>query len=745
MAEDKRIIIRPAGRHILTIGRELIQDHAAAIIELVKNAFDADSPTVDIKINKDNSNKNYKIIITDYGHGMSRDDVLLKWLVPSTDDKLKRKSTQNGRVMQGRKGVGRYAVALLGDLLKIQTVTDKGECTTVSLCWSEFEKAQYLDQVDIKVDTITDKNLKKGTTIEIFGDEKFYSEWTEKQVNKLIFELKKLVVPLDLSRSNENKNLNFNIYLEVESDNKDEIIKKSEIKSYPIVDYFDYRISGTVEKDGTGKLIYSCQKVDNLPNEEINFQFKEAVIIDNKSYMRNAPINCGKLIFDIRVYDRDPESLLSLIKRGGLTKNIENAQLELGDSKDKKKIQEFTKTDAKNLLDEYNGLGVFRNGFRLRPLGDPGYDWLLLDSRRVQNPSMRIGINQVIGYVKIQPEEESNLIEKSARDGLKDNKAYEDLMNTTQQVIAELETRRFNYRKINGLSRPALKIEQEFEKLFNFDDLKVDIKKSLDEEGVSLETSDKILKSIDEKSKEQNKAVEEIRKAVSVYQTQAMLGKIINQILHEGRRPLNFFKNEIPNFNFFLNKYITDKSENSLAHVKNITEGTEKNAKDFVELFNKISPLAAAKRGNRKKESIYKCIQDALNLFSKNISDLEIKVKIKVDKETHILCWKQDIDIIFANLIENSIYWLSQLDQNRVIEIEEDSKNDKIIIHYKDNGPGIDLNSILSSAIFEPGFTKKTNGTGLGLSIAGEAADRNALELKALECTDGVHFLLLEK
>ncbi|EPZ4953980.1 sensor histidine kinase, partial [Acinetobacter baumannii] len=242
-------------------------------------------------------------------------------------------------------------------------------------------------------------------------------------------------------------------------------------------------------------------------------------------------------------------------------------QLELGEPKGKKKVQEFTKTDAKNLLDEYNGLGVFRNGFRLRPLGDPGYDWLLLDSRRVQNPSMRIGINQVIGYVKIQSEEDSNLIEKSARDGLKDNRAYEDLMNATQQVIAELETRRFNYRKINGLSRPALKIEQEFEKLFNFDDLKFDIKKSLDEEGVSLETSDKILKSIDEKSKEQNKAVEEIRKAVSVYQTQAMLGKIINQILHEGRRPLNFFKNEIPSFKFFLQSYIENNNEDDLNEI----------------------------------------------------------------------------------------------------------------------------------------------------------------------------------
>lgn len=45
--------IRPAGRHILTIGRDLIQDNYAAILELVKNAYDADSPDVRIEITRE--------------------------------------------------------------------------------------------------------------------------------------------------------------------------------------------------------------------------------------------------------------------------------------------------------------------------------------------------------------------------------------------------------------------------------------------------------------------------------------------------------------------------------------------------------------------------------------------------------------------------------------------------------------------------------------------------------------------
>lgn len=730
----QRITIRPAGRHILTIGRELIQDHAAAIIELVKNAYDADSPIVDILIKKNNAEKKYSVLITDTGHGMSRDDVLKKWLVPSTDDKLKRKESSNGRIMQGRKGVGRYAVALLGDLLNIQTVTKEGECTQVSLRWSDFEKATYLDQVDVEVDTKTDTTLKNGTTIEIVGDESFYKEWNDKQVSKLIFELKKLIVPLDMSKQKVgNKNQKFNIYLEVESDLALEVIRRAEIKPYPIVDHFDYRIFGSVNADGSAELTYSCQKAENIKDDPINFQFKVEKFIDNRTFLVAAPLRCGELIFDIRVYDRDPDSLEALIKRGNFIKNS------IGDESNKKN-QTFTKTDTKKLLDEYNGLGVFRNGFRLRPMGDPGYDWLLLDSRRVQNPSLRIGINQVIGYVKIQSEEHSNLIEKSARDGLKDNLAYLDLISVTQQVIAELETRRFNYRKINGLSRPALKIEQEFEKLFTFDDLKFDIKKSLDDEGVSVETSEKILHSIDKKSEIQNKAVEEIRKAVSVYQTQAMLGKIINQILHEGRRPLGYFKNEIPNFEFFLQEYLETKSPDDLAEVESIVQGTVKNAKDFVELFDKISPLAAAKRGNKKHEKIYDCIQDSIKLFTGKISSLNISIKINVDKEATMLSWRQDIGIIFSNLIENSIYWLENHDGSRCITIELNYENSKPVINYYDNGPGIDSASIASGSIFEPGYTKKVNGTGLGLSIAGEAAERNGLVLNAFEFDEGAHF-----
>jgi len=112
----------PTGRLIMSIGKDLIKDLPAALVELVKNSYDADSTYVKITFKKSNNELN--IIVEDDGHGMSHDMVTGAWMVPSTDYKLKKKESPNGRVYQGRKGIGRYAVSLLGNKLELITIKD---------------------------------------------------------------------------------------------------------------------------------------------------------------------------------------------------------------------------------------------------------------------------------------------------------------------------------------------------------------------------------------------------------------------------------------------------------------------------------------------------------------------------------------------------------------------------------------------------------------------------------------------
>lgn len=225
--------IRPAGRHLLTIGRDLIQDNYAAIVELVKNAYDADSENVEIHFSV-KEEKDILITIRDCGHGMSRHTVINKWMVPSTKDKLERRQSPGGRVMQGRKGIGRYAASMLGTTLLLETVSADTEKTTAFVDWRNFEESEYLDDVEILIDSKATEE-KHGTTLTIEGGQKYYEEWDKKQFDKLRFELKKLISPIENSMDKAAQD--FQIYLKV-SGFSDECDVEEIIAPYPIFDSF---------------------------------------------------------------------------------------------------------------------------------------------------------------------------------------------------------------------------------------------------------------------------------------------------------------------------------------------------------------------------------------------------------------------------------------------------------------------------------------------------------------------------
>ncbi len=715
MEESGVYKIRPAGRHLFTIGRDLIQDQYAAVVELVKNAYDADSKSVEITFSLSLDPISLSIIIEDSGHGMSRETVINKWLVPSTDDKQKRRLSPYGRRMQGRKGVGRYAASILGNDLLLETVNKEGEKTTVYIEWDQFSKEEYLDNVDVLVETKLTE-CQSGTRLTINGDSKHLSGWTQKQYKKLKFELKKLIppVPKELTGGVTNDQFDINLCFKGFDYNEGKDISLK-IEPYPIIDLFDYRIHGKVDQNGSGNLTYINQKARNTITENIQLSLK--------------PTKCGELILDIRVYDREAVAIEQLIGRG-LTDLAGNY---------------VGKLEARQLLNTSNGIGVYRNGFRIRPLGDPDFDWLELNKQRVQNPSKKIGSNQAIGYVHIQSEELSNLEEKSARDGLRENHSFLKLKEITLEVINKLEDRRFQFRRSEGLSRSALKVERELEKLFQFDEIKKGIKSKLLSKQVDRKTVDEIITILSKKEDENNLIAEDIRKAVAVYQGQATLGKIINVVLHEGRRPLNVFKNQIPNLEYWIEKIIDKYERETLDDIISITGGIGRNAKAFVDLFSRLDPLAAKKRTSKKEFLLSDELNNSFSVFEHEFKEKGISFEIDCNPSLKLYGWEQDIQIIILNLIDNSQFWmLNKNSKHKHIQVFVNEDKGKMLnIDYKDFGPGIETNLIETEVIFEPEFTTKPGGgTGLGLAIAGEAATRNGLELKAFESETGAYFRL---
>lgn len=713
MTENNLYKIRPAGRHLFTIGKDLIKDPQAAIIELVKNAYDADSSSVEITFEIPKERDRIFINIKDYGHGMTKDDVLKKWLVPSTDNKEKQKKSPNGRIMQGKKGVGRYAVSLIGNDLLMDTVDQNGNKSQIYINWDEFNKYEYLDEVNIIVD-FSKVSEHSGTELIATGDIEQVQYWTKKDangwvnINELTKELKKMLSP----NKDPEDIFEINLILKNFEGNNDEV--RIPVKPFPFFDIYDYRIFGNFTRDGNGTFKYQNYKSGKLIEEDL---------------ILNENVKCGNIEIDIKVYDRETDSLRNLIGRGLTNENGSYLNVQ----------------ETKNILNAASGIGVYRNGFRIRPLGDPGFDWLHLDSQRVQDPSFIIGNNQVIGVINIESEDKSGLEEKSARDGLKENEAYANLVDIINVVLNILERKRYDYKRSIDKQK-----NENFgtENLLDYTNTEKEIEQVLLNDNIPKETAKKVLNVISKTKKEKEEEYNTISERIARYEGQATLGKIMDIVLHEARKPLNFFSNQIKNTEYWANELKESYTEENLNNLLDILSDYKLNTKLLADLFRRLDPLSSKNRGAKKEINISKVIKQSVNIFQNKIQDLNIELNINCSQEITYFAWEQDLIVILTNLIENSIYWVEKNNPvKKILNISVQKKEFGFEMDVIDTGEKIPETAIESGAIFEPGYTSKPKGTGtgLGLALAGEAASRNNLILKAISHESGAHFKLETK
>jgi len=665
---------------------------------------------------------------------MNFDTVINKWLVPATDDKLKRKVSKNkARILQGRKGIGRFAASILGQEMTLTTIDENGEKSEAVIDWRIFKTDEYLENIELLVDkNKTDEP--SGTEILIIAKDEKYTErvinedgleeiiekvdaklsyWNRVSLKQLINELRKLISPFEESKEEE-----FSISLAFKNSPFPDIDENITIDTYPIIKFYDYRISGSISENGKANLIFENNiNPEVAQKEEIEKIFE---LTENNKY-------CGLIKVDFRVFDREPDAIDNLINKG------------LIDPVSKRYMR---KNEAKRELNEVYGVNVYKNSFRIRPYGNGGVDWLDLDKDRIQNFTLKISNNQIVGFVTIQSEEKSGLEEKSARDGLKENEYYFGLKELAQKALFELETRRLAFRIKSDKSRgKQTKVQDTINSLFSLSEVKTTIGKKLSEFKIDKKAIDVIDNILTKEEEKKTELKEEIEKTIAIYQGQATLGKIVNFILHEGRKPLQFFNSESKVMERYLKFYNSTKDEKHIEELTNSINGFKVNSNFISTLFKRISPLARQNRDKKTNFSVVKVINESMAVFNTHIENAHIEVNILGNEKTEIYGWPEDIYIALTNLIENSIYWLDiSKSKTKEITIEVIESENSVIIDFQDSGPGLTDLEIESGAIFEPGYTKKLNGTGLGLAIAGEATDRLNGELIARKSTNGTNF-----
>ena len=136
------------------LGEELNPNPDQGILELVKNAYDADADSCVVEM-VDINEPGGKIIITDDGHGMTPSEISNNWLVLGRSEKEKTKPTKKGRTPAGSKGLGRLSALRLGNKVELTTVKKGGhkKQNSLSINWDDYLNVDTVEDVKIEINS----------------------------------------------------------------------------------------------------------------------------------------------------------------------------------------------------------------------------------------------------------------------------------------------------------------------------------------------------------------------------------------------------------------------------------------------------------------------------------------------------------------------------------------------------------------------------------------------------------------
>jgi len=693
----------------------------AAIVELVKNAHDADSELSEIQIKAVNHQAPNTIEISDRGTGMTFDTIVNSWMEPATDNKTKRTMSDSGRKLLGSKGIGRFAASRLGELMTLSTSAPSAdqshvEVTTLRVDWKKFDGERYLDQVPIQVRrSKRELGYPTGTCLRI---RELRDEWVATEILELYRELRRLISPIqkdtDKTKKDVKNPLPFSIYFDISTLGTKylphsiyDAAKSGPLKILPtpILDSADYEVVGSFDKEGKFVGTMKFNALGKPYSEPIEEWFP---LEDEKGL---SP--CGEIDIRLLIFDREGISIESLIARAGL--------------------DGYGKRAARQILDDMAGVGIYRDNFRIRPYGDKDQDWLGLSRRRVDNPSMRLSPNQIAGFISIADENSSDLIERSSREGLETNGSYKRLQQLITNLLgSQVEPMRRKVREGTGKGIRKPRHESIIEAAeFTWKE------KILSEIPASKRNDSRVI--IENAQEELKKIITEQINHERFLEARVTLGNIIAEVLHELRNPLKSISGLLRHLTFDWKKITTEASsetetETKQKYANRIIENS-KQTKRMEKLLSQLDPLATKRSGPMSNQEIYQAIVSAVEVL--HFKALEHGIAIEVDaKPGHMyLGYGDEVQTALLNLIDNSIFWLikSEAATPRV-RVTSYTQSNLIVIRVEDNGPGI--KDSYKESIFEPGFTTKvSDGQGLGLAISKESLARigGTLELKPTE------------
>ena len=360
------------------LGEELITSLDQGLVELVKNAYDADARKCTVEL-RNVEKPGGTVVITDDGDGMSRDDILHGWLVLGHSRKVARVRTPLGRWPAGSKGLGRLGALRMGNEVRLATRPQGQSSCQYSLCirWLDFESRDVIEDVELPIHS-TRTQAPPGTRIEIRG---LKTQVNESTIRKLARELILLSDPFD----------DFSGFKPVLVAPEFKVLEELVERAY--FDDAEFQLVADLSAQG--------QVSAKILNRSGEVQWKSG----GESF--RVPYRAPAARFEAWIFLLQKASFVGRMATVG---------------------------EVRNWLKEIGGIHLYHRGLRVRPYGDSGHDWLDMNLSRSRDPELRPSTNTAIGRITVLDKNEA-LFQKTDRSGFIENEAFREIRRFAKDIL----------------------------------------------------------------------------------------------------------------------------------------------------------------------------------------------------------------------------------------------------------------------------------------------------------------------
>ena len=683
--ESTRVAFRFHARALAALGRDLVTNDVVAVMELVKNAYDALATRVDVRIRAaDGASDENFIEIVDDGHGMDYVTIRDVWFMIATPFRQKRPVLKMGvrsRAVTGEKGLGRLSAARLGSDLRVVTRTAGGPVLQFALNWEKLFQGDDLTAAGFEVSGLPPEAFdgEHGTRLRIGGIGK---DWNKDKIEDLRQNLSRLVSPFSGAED-------FSLHLDVTGDGSETDLQH--IKPLQFMSEPKYTMEGSVNGEGTIRSRYRYRPITGSGGRERELREPWSAVYKSLPQPARSEVDKGKpssgpFEFEIRAWD--------------LTKD---------DTRDIEAHFGEASRHVRGAIAAQRGVSVYRDDVLALPKSDGARDWLGLDLRRVSRVGDRLSTSQIVGYVRITKAGNPDVTDTSDREGFVSNPATIAFRHLVTRIVTLLEVERHKDRTEEKDTGPARELFAEL----NAEPLVARLEE-LRDSGADMAEAVEAATAFGN-ALARSRAV--IEKRFGYYNRLAVIGTIAQLVIHEIRTRTTVIGRGLRKAGELAERVRDRVTTQAVDMARGSVAALEALADRFAPLGNR--GYRPGRRTSVVEESVGRC----LAMLEQEIRSGRVTVDADFVTRTAVRIDPAEIDTILLNLITNSLYWMRRHDGERRLRfsLAPGPGRDRVTVSLDDSGPGIDPEE--RDRVFWPGVTHKPDGIGMGLTVASELVD----------------------